>query len=552
MGEDSRTFNWPNAGFEFEFSGTKAEVYVDYIFLYGQGNLPNEGCYFNVAVYDGDTLKRVTRMELSDGWNTIYTYQDGDPEIKKIMLVRSSEALRGVLTMNKLRCDDEPKASEQRERLIESIGDSFTVGYGNSPELEDPKADAYCAQNTDNWNSYTGMVARHYQADNTVIAHSGKGAYKNNTRYPEQAFVHTMSDQFGYEEIYVNNEKLNMSGEEEHKFYKYQPQLVTIWLGTNDASDYSSYDSGLGPVDTETFKTAYEKLLGNVRDKYPNAVILNMSIDGSAYCETIKSVVDNAGGGQNKYYMLVLNPFTTKSYDHPDIAEDERIAEQIIAKVDSIPDVWETPTEGENDTQLLSLRVNYNTSEVNAYGITKSGCDYVSAVVTKPGETLTGDTNYETDIAFLSQVTTNSAGEYSFEFKVDKLEGEYTFHLNSVALNNQQKIGFTFKNLIPAINVTSGGKPVIKMSDLSDDRDLKVALSGFDVEDGFKGMLVVAQYKGRSLKLVNLKDASSDSQLYGKEIILDVNVADDTDKIKVFYLNKTSIVPLIGSYDIVQ
>lgn len=66
--ENSRCFNWPNAGFEFEFSGTKAEVYADNALLTEKPN----GSYFNVAVYDGDILVRVTRMKLDTGWNTIY------------------------------------------------------------------------------------------------------------------------------------------------------------------------------------------------------------------------------------------------------------------------------------------------------------------------------------------------------------------------------------------------------------------------------------------------------------------------------------------------
>ena len=534
IGEESRTFNWPNAGFEFEFSGTKAEVYVDQVTL--SSNVVN-GSYFNAAVYDGDVLVRVSRLRLVAGWNTIFEAQAGDPETKKIMLVRSSEACKGTLRMSKLRCDAVPKASAQRPRLIEFIGDSYTAGYGNSPELSE--ATYYCAQNTDNWNSYTGIVARCYNADNNVIAYQGKGLYANRSL---TALTDTMADQFEYEEIYVASASENMSTRAPHRFEEYQPQLVTIWLGTNDAA---------APVENATFETAYINFLDTVREKYPNAAILNMALRGSRYCDIIQSVVNaESRGEKNGYYMLVLNPFTTTSLGHPDIAEDHRIADQIIEKLDSISGLWDVPAGGEDDTPLLSLRADYNTGEISAWGNTGSVSDSVSALVTKPGAILSGAE--KEDIAYVDQISTNAAGEYMFDFKVDRLAGIYTFYLNSTSLNDLQEKEFTFKNLIPTMTVTSNGKAVETMADLSAERDLTVTLSGFDVgEDGFKGALIVAQYQDERLCDIVFADASNDTQAYGTEVILSVDIKPAADNIKVFYLNQETIAPVTGVYSIV-
>ena len=112
--DGARCFNWPNSGFEFKFSGTKAEVYVDgAISSSGDYN----GSFFNVAVYNNDTLVRVDRLKLTEGWNTIYEEKTGDPATKKIMLVRSSEACRGVLRISKIRCNAVPSASAPRRNL---------------------------------------------------------------------------------------------------------------------------------------------------------------------------------------------------------------------------------------------------------------------------------------------------------------------------------------------------------------------------------------------------------------------------------------------------
>ena len=531
--ENSRCFNWPNAGFEFEFSGTKAEVYADNALLTEKPN----GSYFNVAVYDGDILVRVTRMKLDTGWNTIYEEQNDDPDIKKIMVVRSSEACRGTIRMSKIRCDARPEASAPRAKLIEFIGDSFTAGYANSPELSTEAG--YCAENTDNWNSYTGFVARHYDADNNVIAYQGKGVYANRSL---DNLIDTMSHQFEYEEIYVSVPERNMSTRKRHIFYKYQPQLVTIWLGTNDAA---------APVDDETFKTHYIKLLDNVRKKYPNASILNICLENSRYLDEIKSAVnDSSRGEENKFYMLELEMFTSMNVGHPDIAEDRRIAEKIIEKIDSIDGVWDVPLVYD-DTPIVSISTNYNTGKVSVFGRTEAKDDYVALLVTRPGSVIETGAYNEYDVLQLLQTKTDDSCEYSFEFAVEKLSGEYTLYLNSKFLNDVQEKKFIFKNVIPEIRVTSGGETVTSMKDISSDRDIKVVLSGFDVPDtGFGGMLALAQYSSKKLEDVTIVDASKDSQAYGDESVLTAKIKDTTDTIRVFYMNTTTFAPLMGTYDI--
>ena len=151
----------------------------------------------------------------------------------------------------------------------------------------------------------------------------------------------------------------------------------------------------------------------------------------------------------------------------------------------------------------------------------------------------------------LLQTKTDDSCEYSFEFAVEKLSGEYTLYLNSKSLNDVQEKKFIFKNVIPEIRVTSGGETVTSMKDISSDRDIKVVLSGFDVPDtGFGGMLALAQYSSKKLEDVTIVDASKDSQAYGDESVLTTKIKDTTDTIRVFYMNTTTFAPLMGTYDI--
>lgn len=536
INENTRTFNWPNAGFEFEFSGTKAEVYVDRATVTGTDKDIN-GSYFNTAVYNGDLLVRVERIKLEEGWNVFYEEKNGDPETKKIMLVRSSEACRGTVSISKLRCDGTPKASQPRKKRIEFIGDSYTAGFGNSPALSE--RNIYCAKNTDNWNSYTGIVARNYNADNNVIAYQGKGVYAN---CKITSLDDTMLHQFDYEEIYVESASMNMSTREKHIFYNYQPHLVTIWLGTNDAAV---------PVEQETFKTAYNKLLTKVRNSYPDAVVLNIVLENSIYLDTISQLVNSEERGEkNKYHMLVLNNFTSINLGHPDIAEDNRIAQQIINKIESIDGIWDEPVYNEEKNENISLRVDYNTGRVSVYGNTNKKNDYVSAVVMKPGKTI-ANMPAKDDIAYIGQVTANKAGEFSFDFTVERLAGEYVFYLNSYRTESLNENRFVLKNIIPAMEVTSSGKTVHKLSDLSENRELTAKLGGFEIkESNFKGMLVIAQYENQKLTTVDFADAFTDTQNFGTEVSKGITVNKQTDLIKVFYWDFASLVPVIGEYTI--
>lgn len=328
----SRTFNWAAAGFEFEFTGKKAEVLVDK--LINSGDADYNGSFFNMAVYNGDELVRRERIRLTEGWNTIYTEAEGDPENKKIMFIRSSEPWMGTASISKLKTDATPKATEEKAKLIEFIGDSWTVGYANAEELsENP---GYCAENTDNWKSYTGIVARNYNADYNVIAYSGKGIYANRSM---NSIAGNMDEEFNYAEVLHTSGSLNMSTKKIHNFGEYQPQIVCIMLGVNDSA---------APVPEDLYTVAYTKFVNKIRDCYPEATILCMYVDKHfhflKYQECIKDIVAAKNeSGDDKIHVVMLDEFRSMYEWHPDGAEHERMAKKVIEKIDSIENVWDSP-----------------------------------------------------------------------------------------------------------------------------------------------------------------------------------------------------------------
>ena len=80
----SRTFNLAAAGFEFEFTGKKAEVLVDK--LINSGDADYNGSFFNMAVYNGDELVRRERIRLTEGWNTFTQKQRVIRRLRRLCL----------------------------------------------------------------------------------------------------------------------------------------------------------------------------------------------------------------------------------------------------------------------------------------------------------------------------------------------------------------------------------------------------------------------------------------------------------------------------------
>ena len=94
------------------------------------------------------------------------------------------------------------------------------------------------------------------------------------------------------------------------------------------------------------------------------------------------------------------------------------------------------------------------------------------------------------------------------------------------------------------------GVTITKMSELSAGDTIDAILSGFDHEDGFSGMLAIAQFEQGRLKTVAVTDASHDTVDYGTEIKFSTKILEGTDSVKLIYMNKINSAPLIGAYTI--
>lgn len=149
-------------------------------------------------------------------------------------------------------------ATAPRTRHIEIIGNSLSAGFGT--DSEDPRAPF--TPETENCNlAYSTIVPRYFDADYTIIAHSGRGAVRNygdSVRISRNAMRHRFLRTFDEDTTY------------NWTFDGYRPDLVIINLGANDFSTEPH------PYRSE-FVNAYCEIIDSIRAKYgPDTKVLSV------------------------------------------------------------------------------------------------------------------------------------------------------------------------------------------------------------------------------------------------------------------------------------
>lgn len=549
LSDGNRTFNWPNSGFEFKFSGTRAEVMA-----YVSGTV-----YFNIQI-DGGIPQRV---KISSGKQVLCTgLSEGEHTIR---FVRATEGHHGVVKMRYLYADAAPSATQALPKRIEFIGDSYTTGYAN---VNDGDA-SYTANDTDNWYSYASYVARmlddynvttgeydeNLAADYNIIAHQGKGLYVNGYD-PNEPFGYTLTKQFELEDIYLNWDSRggNMSTGKEWNHLKYQPQLVVIWLGTNDkAGAKYAVEAGVEDVPA-AFENAYVEFIERIRSVYPESTLLCMTRpNNDCYGEEVKSAVERTGGAFEKVYFLELTSFSGTSMGHPSKEEAKVIAEQIVEKIyeiDEKADIWNV---SDNGSDTIKISADYNTEKVYVYGKSDAKNASVGVMALKTG-VLPGDitkNDVSNQIKFIGQTKTDPNGDYSVIFSADKLEGGYTFFISRKdGAEVQNGTTFEFSGYLPNITVKDGNNIIKDFDDISG-TELNITIDGFDIkEPGFRGSVIVSQYEGDVLKTAKIIDASNDTTVYGTEITDTITLERGVNKIRIMYINSLTIEPIANKTEI--
>lgn len=245
---DIHWFNWSGSGFSIRFKGSA--VAAEFC-----SNAPQVRDWAYLKVYvDGveqeDVLLRETNqvVMLAEGL-------DGTKEhtvrVLKRTNVRSSTAGVGrlVLMDGTVLEPEKPK-----DRLIEFLGDSLTVGYVASKAGK--TATAWSTTTEDVTGTYCPQIAAAFDAGYQVVAVSGRGVVRNNGGDGDVVFP----------DIYRELDIYNHPGVP-YDFAK-QPDVIVINLGTNDESAANQ------ALPAEEFRQGLYAFLKEVRQYNPEAQIL--------------------------------------------------------------------------------------------------------------------------------------------------------------------------------------------------------------------------------------------------------------------------------------
>ena len=202
---------------------------------------------FDIFV-DGRKLGKI----MVNSTDTTITVADKLPRGRHQIAIRKcTEGETGVTTVRQFILPDGGTlaAAQPRGRHIEFVGNSLSAGFGT--ESNNPR-DPFTPESENCNLAYSTIIPRFFDADYTVIAHSGRGIVRNygdSVRVSERAMRHKFM------------QTLDTDTALRWHFGDYRPDLVVINLGSNDFSTEPH------PYRSE-FVKAYCELIDSIKANY--------------------------------------------------------------------------------------------------------------------------------------------------------------------------------------------------------------------------------------------------------------------------------------------
>lgn len=239
------SYDWVGTYFQTDFTGGYFAVQIS-----------DTKCdYLNLFI-DGKWIKKI-KMDSHEP-TTLVLAENMDKHTHRLRLQKCTEARCGKISIHQVILPQEGtlKAVPHKERFIEIYGDSYTCGFGT--ESNNPK-DPFSAA-TENCNqAYGCIIARYFDADYALVAHSGQGMSRN---YGDSVQVSKINQ-------FVRSTRVfdEADNELQYDFKAYTPSLVLINLGTNDMS------KGNIPS-VENYVGNYLRMIRMIRRHYDGVPIL--------------------------------------------------------------------------------------------------------------------------------------------------------------------------------------------------------------------------------------------------------------------------------------
>ena len=220
----------------------------------------------------------------------------------------------------------------KRHRSIEFIGDSHTVGYGNtSPTRQCTEEQVWLT--TDTSQGIAPRLAAHYDADYQVNAISGRGIVRN--------YGGSGGDTLPQAYPYILFDKKRLYADP-----SWRPQLLVVALGTNDFSTPLNAGEKWKTRDElrRDFEQTYVRFIKSLRARNPRAFIL-LWIGDNDVGEVTNEIAKVAQlvrqlGATRLAFLPVRGLARTGCNYHPNLEDNALVARTLAGFIDSHPKIW--------------------------------------------------------------------------------------------------------------------------------------------------------------------------------------------------------------------
>lgn len=309
-GDGSVSFDWPGVYAELRFTGPELTMRVGDT-GHSYYNLTIDGRSAGVVeTFGRDSLVRLA-SGLSEGEHTLRLQKRTEAREGRTTIHAFLAAPGGTLLPSEVR----------RTRHIEFIGDSYTCGYGT---------ESFCATDrfradTENCDrAYGCIAARYFDADYTLVSHSGRGLVRN---YGDREALSEVAGTMIGRMDYLFDE--DPGSHWDFASSPWHPDAVVVNLGTNDLSRGEKQPS------CEQYVAGYLRMIGKIRAAYgPRVPILCVAPNNARLAEYVRAAC--ARSEDSRVQAVVWLPgYLQEDCDlgaarHPNYAGQRKMAMMLI------------------------------------------------------------------------------------------------------------------------------------------------------------------------------------------------------------------------------
>jgi lysophospholipase L1-like esterase len=249
------------------------------------------------------------------------------PHVIRVETATESQSAPNTFVGFRVPAGSDANSMTPRRRQIEFIGDSHTVGYGNTSKTRDCTEDDVWST-TDTSLAFGPKVARHFDADYQVNAISGRGIVRNYDGSPGDPLP------IAYPFVLLDHEARFENA-------SWKPQVIVIALGTNDFSTPLHAGEKWTSRDAlhADYETTYAGFLATLRARNPSAFFVIWATElaeREIQVEAGKVVAQRQSQGDQRITFIPVDGLAMTGCNwHPSVADDEVIAAKLIELIDA-------------------------------------------------------------------------------------------------------------------------------------------------------------------------------------------------------------------------